>query len=384
MADPYAHLEHADLSGLLPVPPSKGRIVPAHPLYTTSVVDPAPVAPRPSWLPTEGEIGGIVTTFGRKWERHIASPVQALARISAANHRERIAQDKAMNAPFVALQRERFAARDIYAFPTAEGHGERSEPCASAVGLSGLVTSKTKVLTGREEVEIDPLQSRVRKLRKAVQNSAHALDAAAHLSSGTMWRRLFVTLTYAEVEDWKPGHIGHFTRCLRRWFKRVARVPMRMVWVLELQKRGAVHYHCMIWIPARCLLPRPDECGWWTHGSSGIDTMPGGIKRPVSYMAKYASKVDAHQASRVPKGARMYGAAGLDGEGRRWVRWWRAPLFVRDQVGGTADIRKVPGGYMDRTSGEFIESPWKVTVLPGGRVIAWRLVPPNNEGETLQ
>jgi hypothetical protein len=34
---------------------------------------------------------------------------------------------------------------------------------------------------------------------------------------------------------------------------------------------------------------------------------------------------------------------------------------------------------MDKLTGEFCASPWKVTVTPGGRVIAWRLLPPTTE-----
>lgn len=370
MADPNAHLEHADLSGVLPAGPSKGRIVKAHPLYTTSVVDDVR---DQSWMLSAAEVAQFEGEYERKWARHQASPVRALGALSAAAYRERITCEKALNAPFVDAARERF---NPAAF--AAERSERSE--RSGAALAGFTTSKTKVPEPREEIEIDLLQSRVRRLGKAVRNSAHSLDASAHLSGSFRWTRVFVTLTYREVEDWKAGHIGAFTRALRKWFQRVAKVPMRMVWVLELQKREAVHYHCMIWIPARAFFPKPDECGWWPHGRSNRAFPKGGIQRPVSYMAKYASKVTTGQASRVPKGARMHGACGLDKEGKRWVRFWRAPLFARDALGGAADIRKVNGGYMDRETGVFIESPWKVTLLPGGRVIAWRIVPPTNEG----
>jgi hypothetical protein len=129
----------------------------------------------------------------------------------------------------------------------------------------------------------------------------------------------------------------------------------------------------MIWVPARLLFPYPDKQGWWKHGTSNLSRVAGGIQRPVSYMAKYTSKVTPHQCSRIPKGARMHGCNGLNDEGRRWVRWWRAPLFVREALGGAADIRKVKGGYMDKLTGEFHESPWRVTITPGGRVFAWRV-----------
>ncbi|WP_424680885.1 rolling circle replication-associated protein [Frateuria sp. YIM B11624] len=315
----------------------------------------------------------------RRWE---SSAARALCALRASSLRERVAQQDAMDAPFKDMARSRF-------FVGAEGFSGSDGADASAAsgggvaaGLAGLVTSKTSCSTVREEVEIDRLLSRVRRLGKAVRNSAHALDSAAHLSGGFLWRRLFVTLTYRDVDDWKPLHLSAFAKHVRNWFKRKARVPMRMVWVLELQQRGAVHYHCMLWIPARCRFPEPDKAGWWRHGSTNVAAPKGGIQRPVSYMAKYASKVTPDQAGRVPKGARMHGACGLDVEGKRWVRYWRAPLFARDALGGAADIRKVNGGYMDKLTGEFVASPWKVTITPGGRVIAWRLLPQITEGNT--
>lgn len=305
----------------------------------------------------------------RRWQ---SSAARALCGMRADRIREYVAQENAMDAPFKDMARSRF-------FVGVEGETGG----AGGAGLAVLDTSKTKAATAafaREEVEIDRLLSRCRRLGKAVRNSAHALDSAAHLSGSFRWRRLFVTLTYREVEDWKPGHVRDFSRDVRDWFRRKAGVPMRMVWVLELQKRGAVHYHCMIWIPARCRFPAPDRCGWWPHGMTNVKAPKGGIQRPVSYMAKYASKVTPDQCGRVPKGARMHGASGLDQEGKRWVRYWRSPLFARDALGGAADIRKVTGGYMDKLTGEFCASPWKVSITPGGRVIAWRLVPLTTEG----
>lgn len=315
----------------------------------------------------------------RRWE---SSAARALCALRAANLRERAAQQDAMDAPFKAMARERFVLGSE-GFSDGQGAGaSAASDGALAVRLAELDTSKTNRSPAREEIEIDQLLSRCRRLGKAVRNSAHALDSAAHLSGGFLWRRLFVTLTYREVDDWKAGHLAAFVLNVRNWFRRKAGVPCRMVWVLELQKRGAVHYHCMLWIPARCRFPNPAQAGWWKHGFSHVAAPKGGIQRPVSYMAKYASKVTPDQAGRVPKGARMHGASGLDTEGKRWVRYWRAPLFARDALGGAADIRKVNGGYMDKLTGEFVLSPWKVTITPGGRVIAWRLLPQITEGNT--
>jgi hypothetical protein len=316
-------------------------------------------------------VPGRAPYYVRAWSN---DAIRALYGITASNCREYVQQQNAMDAPFQAAARARFFAR------CADGAERRAAEGGAALGAGSteLDPYKTKAARPREVVEIDVFTARIRKLQKAVRNSAHVLDAAAHVDEQNVrWRRLFVTLTYAKVEDWKPGHVRDFQRAVRDWFRRkCGGTRMRMVWVLELQKRGAVHYHCMIWVRARDFFPNPHKCGWWPHGFAHVLSSKVSINRPVAYMAKYASKATVEQAMSVPKGARMYGVCGPTDEGKRVIRWWRAPLFVRDALGGAADIRKVTGGYMDRLTGEFLASPWKVYVAPSGRVYAWREVPP--------
>lgn len=313
----------------------------------------------------------------RATRRYAEGPVRAMANLRVARLRERVAQENAMDAPFTAIKRDRFF--DAAAALAVDGGEpcERSEQGSLPSALTELDPFKTNRSAVREEVEIDVYASRVRRLRKSVQNSAHLLDADAHTADDWQrWRRLFVTLTYRSVDDWKPNHMSAFSLNLRNWFRRKCnRTRVRMVWVLELQTRGAVHYHCMIWVRSKDFFPNPAKAGWWPHGFAHVLSSKVHINRPVAYMAKYCSKVTTEQAMSVPKGARMHGVCGLKPEGRRVIRFWRSPLFVRDHFGGKSDIRKVNGGYMDRLTGEFLASPWKVTVLPSGRVIAWREIP---------
>lgn len=307
--------------------------------------------------------------------------MQAMRAIGARQKREYAEQQSAMDAPFQAIARERFFGSAnlggaVEAHTASGASGGRAEGAPPE-----LDPYKTKAARPREVLEIDVYSTRVRRLQKAVRNSAHILDSAAHCDEQNVrWRRLFVTLTYAKVEDWKPGHVRDFQRHVRNWFRRKCQgTRMRMVWVLELQKRGAVHYHCMIWVRARDYFPNPHKRGWWPHGFAHVLSSKVSINRPVSYMAKYASKASVQQAMSVPKGARMYGVCGPTEEGKRVIRWWRAPMFVRDALGGAADIRKVLGGYMDKQTGEFVRSEWKVTITPSGRVFAWREIPPITE-----
>jgi hypothetical protein len=301
--------------------------------------------------------------------------VRAMANIRACDAREYVAQRNAIDAPSRREARDRFFSKGGAAYAALNVCASGASADAQSGGFAELDPSKTKAGSLREVVEIDLFSSRVRRLQKAVQNSAHLLDSEAQNSKAWQrWRRLFVTLTYAKVDGWNPDHVRSFSRYVRDWF-RARRCRMRMVWVLELQKRGAVHYHCMIWVRSCDYFPNPHKQGWWPHGFAHVLSSKVSINRPVAYMAKYASKCTVDQAMRIPKGARMHGVCGLEPEGKRVVRWWRSPLFVRDALGGAADIRKVPSGYMDRRTGEFVLSPWKVTVLPSGRVFAWREIP---------
>jgi hypothetical protein len=287
-----------------------------------------------------------------------------------------------MDAPFQDMARVRFCGTEA----RASACGAHIASGASEGRAEGAPTKLDPYKTNqaarsREVLEIDVYSSRVRKLSKAVRNSAHILDSAAHVDEQHVrWRRLFVTLTYRDDGMWKPGQMTLFSQAVRDWFKRSCNgTRFRMVWVMELTKRGRPHYHCMIWVRARDYFPNPHKAGWWPHGFAHVLSSKVHINRPVAYMAKYASKFTAEQAKHVPKGARLYGVNGATPEGKRVIRWWRAPLFAREAMGGAADIRKVKGGYVNRVTGEFLVSEWKVTILPSGRVFAWRDVPPITE-----
>lgn len=246
----------------------------------------------------------------------------------------------------------------------------RASAAGSAAAPLGLVSNETKADTRRDRIEINPHAKRVKRMSTAVHHSARLIDFDC-VGGGRRWNKKFITLTYADVDGWDAGHIRDFSRRLRDWCKRRG-LPLRSVWVAELQQRGAVHYHMVLWLPKGYMIPEPDRSGWWPHGSTNVKT----VKNPTAYIAKYASKTTADDAARYPKGARMHGACGLDKEGKRHLRYWQAPFWVRDALTGRADIRKVTGGYADKITGEFLPSPWMV-VLEGGKV--WAMKKPENE-----
>jgi hypothetical protein len=114
---------------------------------------------------------------------------------------------------------------------------------------------------------------------------------------------------------------------------------------------------------------KPDQKGWWPHGSTQIEK----ARNCVGYLAKYASKFTAITAGAFPKGFRTSGVGGLNDESRRELRWWKASKEAREFLGVDADIRKCKGGWFDKLTGVMWPSPWRVTFI-FGRVIAWKVI----------
>lgn len=298
----------------------------------------------------------------------------ALLERAAQRAREYVEQQNALDAPFHALVKER--AKGV-----APGASEASAGCDAL----GLVFNATTVNDGvpsankrplRERLLVNRDAQRVKRLRTSVGHVARLLHFDAHSERDAQrWNKKFITLTYADADGWRPDHFAKFRKALWHWCRK-HKVKCRYVWVAELQARGALHYHVVVWLPKGKFLPHADASGWWAHGMTNIKT----AQSPISYIAKYASKTTAGQAAMYPKGARMHGNGGLEPEGRRHVRYWMAPFWVRDALSGRADIRKVSGGYVDKFSGEFLASPWRVCIGPGGEVWTYRI----DQEETMQ
>lgn len=285
--------------------------------------------------------------------------------------RVEIAQQSAIDIPFEEMARDRFLASSGQAFraPSARLRAVGALKLVSNATSGTLQTENPKNRPIREAFRIDKDAARVKRMRCSVGHAARLLHFDAHGERAAQrWNIKLLTMTYRRAGDWRPGHIGKFRDALRQWCKR-RNIRCRFVWVAELQKRGALHYHMMVWLPKGQFLP--DFCKpWWPHGMTHIR----GVKSSaVGYLVKYASKTTAHEAAQYPKHARMHGAGGLHAEAKRHIRYWRAPIWVRDALHGTADIRKVIGGYMDKFTGEFLASPWRVFIGSGGEVWTYKI-----------
>lgn len=321
----------------------------------------------------------------------------------AGRVRSWVDQQAALDAPFRAEKREAFLGKQSQL-------GDATGRAAGAAGAAaGLVLQKNKfnatVQPGElqenppEAVQIDGHARRVARMRVRVDHSVRLSEFDIAQSERARFTRLLLTCTYAPGSHWDGKHI---TRCLnaaRQWAKR-RNFRLRYVWVAELQgtpgklpdsesvqafidsgepaavKRCVVHYHIVMWIPRRLLLPALDVVGWWPHGMTNLRRVKhGGAEGVCRYIAKYASKCGATEAMHYPKGARINGDGGLNADARQELRYWQSPYWVRDELGASADIRRTVGGWVNKNTGHMIVSPWIVWVDGAGRLWAQRKRP---------
>lgn len=256
---------------------------------------------------------------------------------------------------------------------SAVRHGaERSEDTGRA---AGLVPYKTTSLHDAV-INLAPhavAERRVKRLKRSVWASGHLHGIADLVGSPPVcW---FVTLTYVGVDDWNPGHIRAAVDRFRKWCKSKG-VACRYTWVAELQRRGAVHYHLLAWLPHGLRMPHWDRApsaarsAFWQHGMSNTEVAKSG----VGYLMKYLSKLG--ELSTFPKGLRLYGIGGLNANGRAVRAWFNLPQWAKSAHGVGDLVRRpssldetglrFPAGLVVRQSGELLPPVFSVQRVPGG------------------
>ena len=251
----------------------------------------------------------------------------------------------------------------------------RSSPEARAArGLVSVSTTcrslPTAIAWAENCITIDPLQSRVTRLRKGLGIAAKQLHNLGARNQ-QIWMQ---TLTYAgSNKDWRPEHISRYLDAMRKWHYAVTGAKtLRYAWVAELQKRGVIHYHVIVWLGGGLTPPKGDlswkrkdrrglvhwEPPMWPHGMTRRDK----VDAPVAYLMKYASKVESKNVGSFPHGARIHGAGGMDAPGRairRWVLW---PAYVQGNASVADRFRPaVGGGYVNDETGELLLAEYAPT-----------------------
>jgi hypothetical protein len=230
--------------------------------------------------------------------------------------------------------------------------------------LVGTETSPLAALTDHLGAFALDDSRRLSQLRMAV-GSAARLHAASFPGHRPM-RAWMVTLTYRGTNaDWRPEHLKECWMRFRKWCNRQA-LRARYVWVAELQQRGTIHYHAVIWLPVGVRCPAFDSRGWWPHGMTNRKAVRSSA---VGYLMKYLSKGTEVGAGSFPKGARIYGVAGLDHAGRRARRWLRLPAFVQGNSSIFDRWERLKGGGWSSPAGARFESEFKPAVIGGRRCL---------------
>lgn len=240
------------------------------------------------------------------------------------------------------------AVRGLVQIPTTQTTGVR---------LPARVTVEVhRVEEGLGALVPNPARQRLARLRRQVGFAARGHEAGRREAGRRDDYCAMVTLTYADVRGWAPEHLERFTDRVRHWMARRG-LSFRYVWVAELQRRGALHYHFAVWLPCGWRLPKPDEVGWWPYGSTRIEA----ARDAVAYLMKYLSKGSA--SVRFPGGARTHGAGGLEFSIRRARRWLGLPSFVRSRADCLDDWRRAPGGGWADPDGVVVPSEWARVVV---------------------
>lgn len=235
--------------------------------------------------------------------------------------------------------------------PGVDAAGETLGLVSFKTSNPGTSKSYGEWLLSGDVALIDPRGQRSSKCRKSILNASRLLTKRLQ-ESRVRYKCCMVTLTYRNTNDWQPRHISSYIHLVRKYLaKRGA--PLLGVWKLEMQKRGAVHYHCIFWLPKGITLPFADKQGWWKHGQSNQVW----VKNAYGYAAKYIGK-DEHAL--IPKGARMFSLLGLDALEKREIRWWNTPEYIRSAWPIEHDpVRCKGGGWLSRMTGEIKRSGWQ-------------------------
>jgi hypothetical protein len=244
------------------------------------------------------------------------------------------------------------------------GGAPRSGDTGSALPLPGLVSLKTSDTLTPQTVEIDSEKARHTRLKRSILVAAKLFEHS--FRGGFRMRPAMLTLTYRDVDGFAPRHVSELLKRIRQWLLRRGK-SFHYVWVAELQLRGALHYHVVIWLPKGLTLPKPDKQGWWPHGSTRIEW----ARHPVGYLIKYASKFDVKGG--LPKGARLHGSGGFDEFSKQIRRWFNLPTWLKCLAGVGSRFMRIKGvGLVASDTGVCVQSPWRVSCR-GGRVFATKV-----------
>jgi hypothetical protein len=218
-------------------------------------------------------------------------------------------------------------------------------------------------------VEVNTHAARLSRCSRRVHAWASSLPDASRAirrsssKRGVGPRMVMLTLTYATLGTWEPNQIRDFMTALRTL---LGERLYAYAWVLEMQKRGAPHYHVLLWVQRGTRVPKPDL--WeWHYGMSKVETA-----RSAFYICKYTSqkKQKYYQKEGFPIGARMFAVKIYNTDVNpelyfdyriSTVPSWLKPHLIAayGEYGNELIYRRLKGGgWCILQTGEVLQSPF--------------------------
>jgi len=213
-----------------------------------------------------------------------------------------------------------------------------------------LITLKTPQ---GDKIKVDSFKSRQHRLVTCIHSYVDYMKPIAELEGLQM---KMITLTYAKASDWRPNHIRDFNSWLRRT---LGDKMFSYSFVAELQKRGAIHYHLIVYTRQGVKIPCPDLPSGrknfipWTWGFSKIETA-----RVPQYLASYVSKEHQKDYYRFPKNARGFGvwvnsSNQLKQFFKQYMNQKRAPLWLTQNYKSDKELMTLPETEFRRVAGKW-------------------------------
>lgn len=200
-----------------------------------------------------------------------------------------------------------------------------------------------------KKIGTSPASSSRKRKNSARKKLTRVIKEQRRFAETAKLRAVALTLTYRDSAAFSPKHISSFLDRLRRALKRAGH-SLPYAWVMECA--GQLHYHLILWLPRSYSLAPAKLSKWWPWGSTWVESC-----RSVGAWAKYMAKFDG--ATKLPKGARLYGYGGLDEAGKTAVSRAGLPRWLLVLLPAHGRARRHPGGgWVDMTTGEVHHSPY--------------------------
>ena len=91
-----------------------------------------------------------------------------------------------------------------------------------AGSVPGLVIFRTSDTADLETIEIDQVAARLKRMRRSITVAARLFG---HVLGPRQFKPAMLTLTYRDVDGFKPLHISELLKRIRNWLRKRAAIP---------------------------------------------------------------------------------------------------------------------------------------------------------------